>query len=94
MVTLTDHAIDAIQNLTERPDAPEGGGLRIATDDTRGSLQLSLAPTPAAGDAVVESGGARLFLDNNAAAMLNDRTLDARTDPDGQVVFTLAEPFG
>ncbi len=92
MITLTDDAVSAIQILTTQPDVPQGSGLRIATDDTRGALALSVAAQPAQGDAVVESGGARLFLDATAAAALGDKALDARAEADGQVLFTVTEP--
>ena len=94
MVTLTDDAVTAIQNLTAHPEAPHGGGLRIASDDTHSGLELSVAPQPAHGDAVVESGGARLFLDAEAAAVLGDKALDAQTSPDGEVRFTITDPRG
>jgi iron-sulfur cluster assembly protein len=94
MVILTDHAVGAIHALTEQPEAPEGAGLRITTDPARGALTLSLAATPAQGDAVVESAGARLFLDPDAAMALDDKTLDARTDTDGQVRFSVADQPG
>jgi Fe-S cluster assembly iron-binding protein IscA len=94
MVTLTDGAVTAIQGLTQNVDTTSEGGLRIAADDTRGSLHLSLSPGPAQGDEVVETGGARLFLDRVAASVLDDKALDAQTDPDGQVMFTVAEQPG
>ncbi|MBO0868673.1 MAG: adhesin [Micromonosporaceae bacterium] len=92
MVTLTDHAVAAIENLTTQSEAPPRSGLRIAMDGNRGSLQLSLAPQPVQGDEVVESGGARLFLDRDAAVALDTKALDAGTDPDGRVMFTVVEP--
>jgi Fe-S cluster assembly iron-binding protein IscA len=91
MVNLTDNAVTAIHNLTAQPDIPAGTGLRMAPDDTRGSLTLSLAVAPMEGDAVVESEGALLFLDPDVAIALGDRTIDAATDPDGQLNFTIAE---
>jgi Fe-S cluster assembly iron-binding protein IscA len=91
MVTLTDHAVTAINNLTQQPDAPGGAGVRIAPDAPGGSLTLSVAATPSDGDAVVESAGARLFLAPDAAMVLDDKALDARTDAEGQVSFTIAE---
>ncbi|WP_426504397.1 HesB/IscA family protein [Dactylosporangium sp. McL0621] len=94
MVILTERAAAAIHDLTEQPDAPDGAGLRIATDVTRGSLNLSLAATPSAGDAVVEAAGARLFLDPDAALVLNDKALDVGTGADGQMTFTVAEQSG
>lgn len=89
MVLLTDNAVMAIQALTTQSGASEGGGLRIAADETRGSLRLSLASSPAQDDAVVEASGARLFLDQTATEVLNDKTLDAGADNEGQIEFTV-----
>jgi iron-sulfur cluster assembly protein len=91
MVTLTDNAVAAIRNLTTEREAPEGAGLRIATDPAAGSLTLSLATEPTEGDQVVDSEGARLFLDQDAAQLLDDKALDASVDSAGSVQFELAE---
>ncbi len=89
-MTLTTDAAEQIRSLVAQPDAPEGSGVRIASSD-EGALTLTLTATPADGDTVVEDGGARVFLEPNAGALLNDKALDAATDPQGQVQFTLAE---
>jgi iron-sulfur cluster assembly protein len=89
MLTVTENAVTEIRNLTDQPQAPEGGGVRIAT--TAGSLTLSLAATPAEDDTVLHADGTRLFLDSSATTLLDDKTLDAVTDPSGQVQFTVAE---
>ena len=91
MLTVTQNAVTEIRNLTDQPQAPEGGGVRIATDPTAGSLTLRLAATPAEDDTVLDADGARLFLDSSATALLEDKTLDAVTDPSGQVQFAFAE---
>jgi iron-sulfur cluster assembly protein len=91
MVNLTDNAVTAIQNLTGQPDMPAGAGLRMAADAARGAWTLSLAAAPIEGDAIVESAGARLFLDPDVAIVLTDKTIDAETDNDGQFNFTIAE---
>jgi len=91
MLTVTENAVTEIRNLTDQPQAPEGGGVRIATDPTAGSLTLRLAAMPAEDDTVLDADGARLFLDSSATARLEDMTLDAVTDPSGQVQFGLAE---
>jgi len=91
MLTVTQNAVTEIRNLTDQPQAPEGGGVRIATDPTAGSLTLRLAATPAEDDTVLDADGARLFLDSSATARLDDKTLDAVTDPSGQVRFAFAE---
>jgi Fe-S cluster assembly iron-binding protein IscA len=94
MLTVTDNAVAAIRSLTDQPEVPDGTGLRIATDPTAGSLQLSLAPEPHEGDQVVDNSGARLFLDTDAALLLNDKALDASVDDQGTVQFALAEQPG
>ena len=91
MLTVTENAVTEIRNLTDQPQAPEGGGVRIATDPTVGNLTLSLAATPAEDDTVLDADGARLFLDSSATARLDDKTLDAVTYPSGQVQFEFAE---
>ena len=63
-----------IRNLTELPEAPQGGGVRIATDPTAGGLTMSLAATPAEDDTVLDTDGARLFLDSTATTLLDDKT--------------------
>lgn len=91
MLTVTDNAAMEIRNLIARPDVPEGGGMRIATDPAAGSLTLTLAPAPVGGDAVLDASGARVFLDSAAATMLDDKALDATVDPEGRVQFLVAE---
>lgn len=91
MLTVTENAVTEIRNLTDQPQAPEGGGVRIATDPTVGNLTLSLAATPAEDDTVLDADGARLFLDSNTTTLLDDKMLDAVMDPSGQVQFAFAE---
>ena len=90
MLTVTENAVTEIRNLTDQPQAPEGGGVRIAADPT-GTLKLRLAATPAKNDTILDADGARLFLDSSATTLLEDKTLDAVTDPSGQVQFAVAE---
>jgi iron-sulfur cluster assembly protein len=94
MLTVTDNAADQIRTLTDLPDALEGGGLRIATDSEAGSLLLSLAGSPVEGDEVLDTAGARLFLDPEAALILDDKELDASVDGAGRVQFAVAEQAG
>jgi len=91
MLTVTDNAAAAIRSLTTQPDVPEGAGLRIATDAAAGALQLSVSAEPHEGDQVVNESGARLFLDSEAAMLLDDKALDATVDEQGSVQFALAE---
>lgn len=91
MLTVTDNAVAAIRSLTAAPEVPDGAGLRIATDPAAGALQLTVSPEPQEGDAVVDNAGARLFLDTDAALLLDDKALDATVDDQGSVQFALAE---
>jgi Fe-S cluster assembly iron-binding protein IscA len=93
MLTVTDNAVAAIRNITDQPEVPTGAGLRIAADPTAGSLMLSVAPEPAEGDHVVDAAGARLFLEPEAAILLDDKALDA-VQADGGVQFALAPQPG
>jgi iron-sulfur cluster assembly protein len=94
MLTVTDNAAAAIRSLTTQPDVPDGAGLRIAADQSAGALQLSVAPAPEQGDQVVSDAGARLFLDTDAALLLDDKALDATMDDQGGIQFALAEQPG
>ncbi len=91
MLTLTDNAVLVIRDLTAQQEVPDGAGLRIATDADAGALTLSLAESPAQGDQVVDNSGARIFLDPDAAQLLDDKALDAAVDAQGAVRFGLAE---
>jgi Fe-S cluster assembly iron-binding protein IscA len=91
MLTLTDNAVAAIRNLTGQQQVPDGAGLRIAADDSAGSLTLTLAPAPADGDEILDASGARLFLDSDAAVLLDDKALDAAVDTEGRLQFALGE---
>jgi Fe-S cluster assembly iron-binding protein IscA len=92
MLTLTENAVRAIRGLTSQQGQAAESGLRIMTSGNQAStLQLSLAPSPMAGDEVVEAEGARVFLEPAAVAVLDDKALDATVDDDGGVAFSLAQ---
>ena len=89
MLTLTDNALTAVRTLTQDPEAPEGAGLRI-TPGTEG-LELILVAEPVPGDALIDDGGARVYVEPEAAELLKEQTLDAQVE-DGQVSFFLSPP--
>jgi iron-sulfur cluster assembly protein len=91
MLTVTDTAVRVIRDLTAQQPAPEGAGLRIANDPAAGALTLALVERPIQGDQVVDSAGARIFLDPDAAELLDDKALDAAIDAQGAVLFGFAE---
>jgi iron-sulfur cluster assembly protein len=90
VLTLTDTAASEIRSLVAQPEVPDEGGVRIASNPD-GVLTLALAGGPAAGDAVVEDDGARVFLEPTAGQLLDDKRLDAGVDTTGNVQFTIGE---
>jgi iron-sulfur cluster assembly protein len=88
VLTLTDQARDAVRAMT--PQAPESAGLRIAPGNQKG-FELSRVAEPVPGDALIDDGGARLFVEPQTAQLLDEETLDAQ-DVDGEVNFFLVSP--
>ncbi|MBF6170656.1 hypothetical protein [Nocardia blacklockiae] len=89
MLMLTPTAIDVVRTITSAEGTPQDAGLRIFTDDGAETLQLALAAEPAADDQVMTAEGSRIFLDQQAAAFLDDKILDAGVDGNGQSSFVL-----
>ncbi|WNM40827.1 iron-sulfur cluster biosynthesis family protein [Micromonospora halotolerans] len=87
MLTMTDNAVMVIRDLANQQDVAEEGGLRIAADTDAGSLSIELVEQPAQGDKVIDDQGARIFLDADAAELLNDTSVDATVDDEGVVQF-------
>ncbi|MEU1601860.1 HesB/IscA family protein [Micromonospora matsumotoense] len=91
MLTMTDNAVLVIRDLAAQQDVTQGGGLRIAADTEAGALTIELVPVPAQGDQVVDTEGARIFLDPEAAELLHDTSVDASVDDEGVVQFGFTE---
>jgi Fe-S cluster assembly iron-binding protein IscA len=89
MLALTDSAITVIRDLTDRQEAPESAGLRIAAGQETRQLMLRLEPQPHEGDQVLDAAGVRVFLSPEAARLLDNKDLDAAVDADGTVRFAL-----
>jgi Fe-S cluster assembly iron-binding protein IscA len=75
MIRVTGEARQLIQRLLA-DEGVAGGGLRITAAALPGegggaAFELEMAPRPAPGDVVVETGGVRLFLDPPAADALD-----------------------
>jgi iron-sulfur cluster assembly protein len=93
VLTLTQAAAEVVRSLVEQSEAPDSGGLRIAaTDDPAEGveLELSLVGEPEALDATVEQEGATVYLDPEAAELLDDKLLDASV-ADDHVTFVLRD---
>ncbi|MCM6774592.1 hypothetical protein NDR87_13335 [Nocardia sp. CDC159] len=86
---LTPTALEAVRSLTATEGAPQDAGLRIFTADQ--TLQLAVAAAPAENDQILDAEGSRIFLDQQAAAFLDDKILDTGLDDDGQGAFVLAQ---
>ncbi|MET8123011.1 adhesin [Micromonospora sp. NPDC005189] len=91
MLTMTDNAVLVIRDLANQQDVAEDGGVRIAADAEAGSLTVELVPEPVQGDRVVDNQGARIFLDENAAELLGDASVDATVDDEGIIQFGFTE---
>jgi Fe-S cluster assembly iron-binding protein IscA len=90
MLDLTENATSVIRSIVERPELPEDAGLRVtsgAGDSAR--LSVSAVASPEEGDQVLEKEGARVFLDPQAAVLLDDKVLDAQVSDSGSVEFLL-----
>jgi iron-sulfur cluster assembly protein len=97
VLTITHEAAEAIDAVVHSaPNAPDSAGLRIArgvTPDGQQGLQLAVTEGPGPDDAVVDAEGTNVFLEAEAAEMLDDKVLDARVEGE-QVGFLLREQDG
>ncbi len=91
MLTMTDEAISTIQRIEAAPDVPRGSGVRISSDRGDGGLAFHLAEAPMQGDEVIAESGAVLFVDEQAFAMLADKTMHATVNSEGQVQFSFTD---
>lgn len=92
MLTLSDSAVEAVDQLLHTPEIPDDAGLRIRPAG-ESQLTIEIASEPAPGDQVVKQGGARVFVDSEAAPMLENAELQARMEGD-QVAFRFTPTGG
>jgi iron-sulfur cluster assembly protein len=91
MLSLTAEAVEAIRAMTEDGDVGADGGLRISAagvEEGEVELDFDLAPKPSVGDEILREGGASVFLDQTAADVLAEKTLDVHAHGD-HVHFTI-----
>ncbi|WP_394768555.1 HesB/IscA family protein [Lacisediminihabitans sp.] len=92
MLTLTHSASTAVKTIAERNADADAAGLRISTEPIGGSeFSVAITPAPEPDDTVVESDGAKVFLEQNAAIALDGKILDAKTEDDGSVHFAISD---
>ena len=93
LLALTDTAVEAVKHIvSSSAEASETGGLRLVAEQagTQTNFQLSVVPLPAEDDEVIEEQDARVFLEPEAASLLDDKVLDATVEQD-KVAFTIAD---
>lgn len=93
MLALTDSAVEAVKSIVSSAGGDsETGGLRLAAEreGAEANLHLSVVALPAEDDEVIEEQGARVFLEPEAASLLDDKVLDANVEQN-QVAFTIAD---
>jgi iron-sulfur cluster assembly protein len=94
MLVLTEAAAEVVKSVTATTQAPAEAGLRIASrspePESPAALEVTATTGPKADDQVIEAaGGARVYLEPNAATYLDDKVLDARVDEEGNAHFSL-----
>ncbi|MCW2791365.1 MAG: Iron-sulfur cluster biosynthesis [Nocardioides sp.] len=91
MLTLTENASTIIHDITTQPGLADTAGLRISAEAEAAepTFAVSAAQAPEPGDQTLEQDGATIYLDQDAAVMLDDKVLDAAVDPEGKVEFAL-----
>jgi iron-sulfur cluster assembly protein len=93
LLALTDSAVEAVKDIVSSAgEVPETGGLRLVAEQAgmQANLRLSVVALPAEDDEVIEEQGARVFLEPEAASLLEDKVLDASVEQN-QVAFTIAD---
>src|SRR5579859_5757872 len=93
MLVLTEAAAEVVKSVTSTASGPQGAGLRIVAavpePESPDALEVTATTGPKGDDQVVEAAGARVFLEPQAAAYLDDKVLDARVDEQGNAHFSL-----
>lgn len=93
MLVLTEAAAEVVKSVTSTPQAPSEAGLRIASSvsepQNASALQVTATAGPGENDQVIEAAGARVFLEPQAAAYLEDKVLDGQFDEQGKARFSL-----
>lgn len=93
MLALTDNAVEAVKQIVTANDATsESAGLRMVAEPAGGEtrFELSVAAVPAEDDAVIDAEGARVFLEPEAASLLDDKVLDVRVE-ENRIGFVIAD---
>jgi iron-sulfur cluster assembly protein len=94
VLTLTSNAAEAVKRIAEASsELPKESGLRIEaqpTEEGQVSFGLAMVESPDANDQVIEEAGARVYVEPEAALILEDKVLDATVVAD-RVQFSLSD---
>ncbi|MFM9919712.1 Fe-S cluster assembly protein HesB [Lacisediminihabitans sp. H27-G8] len=90
MLTLTDSASTVVKTIIEPTPDVTDAALRISASEAGATdLSLALATQAEPNDTVIVSSGAKVFVEQNAALVLDDKVLDAQVDDEGGVRFSI-----
>ncbi|MGH2772942.1 MAG: Fe-S cluster assembly protein HesB [Actinomycetota bacterium] len=93
MLAISSSAAQAIKDIVTSSEVAGEGGIRISLepiDQATAKLDLSLADFPEPGDAALEKEGAKIFLEQTAATVLDGKILDASIEGD-KVEFSVVD---
>jgi iron-sulfur cluster assembly protein len=92
MLALTDTAVEVVKEIVASDGPAEDAGLRMVAvqEGSHARFQLTVAAVPGEDDEIVETQGARVFLEPNAASLLDDKLLDAFV-AENEVSFTIVD---
>jgi iron-sulfur cluster assembly protein len=82
VLVVTEQARDAIRAVVSSRETGTDAGVRVTvgSEQDQPVLQLAVTEAPIESDEVLEAEGARLFLEPEAAAALDDKVLDASVE--------------
>jgi iron-sulfur cluster assembly protein len=95
VLTITPEASEAIRGIIAASDAPDGSMFRIAPQGQDGtapgpSLAISVIDEPQPDDQIVEGEQVAVCIEPTAAALLDDKELDATVEGE-QVNFSIGQ---
>jgi iron-sulfur cluster assembly protein len=95
VLTITPEASQAIRGILDASDAPDGSMFRISPQAQDGNapgkgLMISVIDAPPPDDQIVEGEDVEVSVEPAAAALLDDKQLDASVQ-DEQINFSIAE---
>ncbi|HEX6228032.1 MAG TPA: HesB/YadR/YfhF-family protein [Solirubrobacterales bacterium] len=89
MLTITSRASEAMRQVLDSEEAPDGSVFRISPQEDVG-LVVSITDSPPPDDHRVEGEDVAVSVEPSAAEMLDDKELDA-TIVEGRVNFSIGE---